>query len=205
MPLYLPYGLTRLILGRSTRIIPNSVVPTGRSCQISVDLMTVPLSGFVLPLSGFCVPIVRINWLLPRVSARFGVNVASDPAADAEGGAGCVRSEEEGEGEGEREEEDVWAVRRSPLAARRSPLAARSPLAPRPDLSGLLTCHEQQPTTLRSRRRPSRPPPTPARHHGEDKLPPPHTLPHPAPHETRRATRCRHPENSLTSPYRAVP
>ena len=41
-----------------------------------------------------------------------------DPAADAEGGAGCVRSEEEGEGEGEREEEDVWAVRRSPLAAR---------------------------------------------------------------------------------------
>ena len=49
-----------------------------------------------------------------------------DPAADAEGGAGCVRSEEEGEGEGEREEEDVWAVRRSPLAASRSPPARRS-------------------------------------------------------------------------------
>ena len=104
---------------------------------------------------------------------------------------------------GGRRERRGGRVGSSPLTARRSPLAARSPLAPRPDLSGLLTCREQQPTTLRSRRRPSRPPPTPARHHGEDKLPPTHTLPHPAPHETRRATRCRHPENSLTSPYRA--
>ena len=170
--------------------------------------MTVPLSGFVLPLSGFCVPIVRINWLLPRVSARFGVNVAFPTLRRmrrAERVASDPRKKERGKEREKRRTCGQFAARRSPLAARRSPLAARSPLAPRPDLSGLLTCHEQQPTTLRSRRRPSRPPPTPARHHGEDKLPPPHTLPHPAPHETRRATRCRHPENSLTSPYRAVP
>ena len=74
----------------------------------------------------------------------------------------------------------------SSLAARRSPLTPRPARAP----------HEQQPTNLRSRRRPSR------------------LLPPPPPHATmvemvrtssppRRATRCRHPENSLTSPYRA--
>ena len=104
---------------------------------------------------------------------------------------------------GGRRERRGGRVGSSPLTARRSPLAARSPLAPRPDLSGLLTCHEQQPTTLRSRRRPSRPPPTSARHHGEDKLPPPtHTPPSRTP---RNATRHKMPapENSLTSPYRA--
>ena len=81
----------------------------------------------------------------------------------------------------------------SPLAARRS-LAARAPARPKraPHVSRAAADNFEEP-----------PPPTPARHHGEDKLPPPHTLPHPAPHETRRATRCRHPENSLTSPYRA--
>ena len=74
----------------------------------------------------------------------------------------------------------------SSLAARRSPLTPRPARAP----------HEQQPTNLRSRRRPSR------------------LLPPPPPHATmvemvrtssppRRATRCRHPENSLMSPYRA--
>ena len=79
-----------------------------------------------------------------------------------------------------------FVARRSPLAARRSPLTPRPARAP----------HEQQPTNLRSRRRPSR------------------LLPLPPPHATmvemvrmssppRRATRCRHPENSLTSSYRA--
>ena len=74
----------------------------------------------------------------------------------------------------------------SSLTARRSSLTPRPARAP----------HEQQPTNLRSRRRPSR------------------LLPPPPPHATmvemvrtssppRRATRCRHPENSLTSPYRA--
>ena len=74
----------------------------------------------------------------------------------------------------------------SPLTARRSSLTPRPARAP----------HEQQPTNLRSRRRPSR------------------LLPPPPPHTTmvemvrtssppRRATRCRHPESSLTSSYRA--
>ena len=91
----------------------------------------------------------------------------------------------------------------SPLTARRSPLAARSPLAPRPDLSGLLTCHEQQPTTLRSRRRPSRPPPTPARHHGEDKLPP-HTR-SPIPHPTKRDAPQDAGTRKTASPRRTAP
>ena len=81
--------------------------------------------------------------------------------------------------------------------------AHRSPLAPRPDLSELLTRRAaadnfEEPTTLRSRR----PPPHPARHHGEDELPP-HT--HTPPSRTpRNATRHKMPAPGK-QPHLAVP
>ena len=77
--------------------------------------------------------------------------------------------------------------------------AHRSPLAPRPDLSGLLTRR----AAADNFEEPQAPHPTPHVTMVRTSSPPTHTLPHPAPHETRRATRCRHPENSLPSPYRA--
>ena len=119
---------------------------------------------------------------------RRAERVASDP-----------RKKERGEEREKRRTCGQFAAHRSPLAARRS-LAARAPARPKraPHVSRAAADNFEEPQAPLTT-----PPPPPHATMVRTSSPPPHTLPHPAPHETRRATRCRHPENSLTSPYRA--